>query len=428
MTKDITAIKNKTEISQGYKRGKYGIVPVDWKNFKVSEVFSRVRNPVDVQMDEIYKEIGIRSHGKGIFYKKTVRGQELGNKSVFWIEPNCFIVNIVFAWEMAVAKTTHHEKGLIASHRFPMFKPKSDVLSLDFITYLFKSPLGKHLLNIASPGGAGRNKTLGQKAFGDLDIVIPQNVKEQEKIARVITTWNKAIGLKEKLIEQKEEQKKGLMQKLLTGSVRLPGFEDEWTKVKLADIGKTFNGLSGKSAKDFGKGKPFIPYKTIFDNSKIDLKKVDYVIVEKKEKQNIVQYGDVFFTTSSETANEVAMSSVLLDDEVDEVYLNSFCFGYRLYNFDLLIPEFAEYLFRGNDFRRRTYNLAQGSTRFNISKNEVMQITVRIPSIDEQSAIAKTLTNVDKEISLLNKEVTELNQQKKGLTQLLLTGKVRVKV
>src|SRR5690625_2128186 len=156
--------------------------------------------------------------------------------------------------------------------------------------------------------------------------------KEQQKIASILSTWDKAIELKEKLIEQKKQQKKGLMQKLLTGEVRLPGFESEWKEVNLGEIGQTFNGLSGKSAKDFGDGKPYIPYKTIFDNSRIDLNKLDYVYINEDERQNKVQYGDVFFTTSSETPDEVAMSSVLLD-EVEEVYLNSFCFGFRLNNF-----------------------------------------------------------------------------------------------
>src|SRR5690606_620122 len=139
-------------------------------------------------------------------------------------------------------------------------------------------------------------------------------LREQKKIAAILATWDKAIELKEKLIEQKKEQKKGLMQKLLTGEVRLPGFEGEWKKVRLGNIGKTYNGLSGKSAEDFGEGKPYIPYKTIFDDSKINLQKLDYVKINIGEKQNSAKKGDIFFTTSSETPHEVGMSSVLLDD------------------------------------------------------------------------------------------------------------------
>lgn len=277
------------------------------------------------------------------------------------------------------------------------------------------------------------NKSSGTKMpradwnyISEITFPIPP-IKEQQKIASILSTWDKAIELKEKLIEQKKKQKKGLMQKLLTGEVRLPGFEGEWKKVRLGKIGKTYNGLSGKKAEDFGEGKPYIPYKAIFDNSKIYINKFEYVRIEENEKQNIVKYGDIFFTTSSETPDEVGMSSVLLED-VNEVYLNSFCFGYRLNNFDTLIPEFAQFLFRSDSFRRSTFKLAQGSTRFNISKNEMMKITVLLPSIEEQKAIAEVLSNADREIKLLKKQVNFLKEQKKGLMQLLLTGKVRVKV
>ncbi len=276
-----------------------------------------------------------------------------------------------------------------------------------------------------SAGDGGRGG-LNLKIINNIFIAMPP-LNEQRKISKILSVWDKAIGLKEKLIEQKKEQKKGLMQKLLTGEVRLPGFTGKWKIVTLGQIGKTYNGLSGKSAKDFGEGKPYIPYKTIFDDAKIDPAKVDYVQIEDGENQNSTKYGDIFFTTSSETPDEVAMSSVLLYD-VDEMYLNSFCFGYRLNDFSYLLPEFAQFLFRGNDFRRKTLRLAQGSTRFNISKNEVMKIEVSLPPIEEQESIATVLSNSDNEIKLLHKQVELLKEQKKGLMQLLLTGKFRVQV
>jgi len=103
------------------------MVPNGWKYSTTSEVLMKVSNPVDVDASSYYREIGIRSHGKGIFHKKPILGKEIGNKRVFHIEPGCFVVNIVFAWEQAVAKTTDEELGMIASHRFPMFKPKDDL-------------------------------------------------------------------------------------------------------------------------------------------------------------------------------------------------------------------------------------------------------------------------------------------------------------
>lgn len=144
-----------------------------WKTAPLRDLLQRVRKLVKVEADKEYQEIGIRSHGKGIFYKGKRTGVSLGNKSVFWVEPNCFVVNIVFAWEQAVAKTITAEQGMIASHRFPMYKPKDGVLDLDFLVYYFKSPRGTYLLGLASPGGAGRNKTLGQEEFLNLSIPLP---------------------------------------------------------------------------------------------------------------------------------------------------------------------------------------------------------------------------------------------------------------
>lgn len=304
------------------------------------------------------------------------------------------------------------------------FSINSKIADPRFIKYFTETNFYWYWVNIMSvrSGQPGIN----ENEYAKLPVPFPKLV-EQQKIASILSTWDKAIELKEKLIKQKNEQKKGLMQKLLTGEVRLPGFEGEWREVKLGKIGKTYNGLSGKTAEDFGEGKPYIPYKTIFDDSKINLQKIDYVKINIGEKQNSAKKGDIFFTTSSETPHEVGMSSVLLED-VDEIYLNSFCFGYRLNDFSELLPNFAQHYFRSDDFRKKIYALAQGSTRFNISKNEVMKIAIKIPDLKEQEGISKILSESDKEILLLVNQVRRLKEQKQGLMQLLLTGKVRVKV
>lgn len=186
----------------------------------VSQVVSKIRNGFTPKPDVLYQEIGIRSHAKGIFHKEPVTGKSLGNKSVFWVEPDCFVVNIVFAWEQAVAKTTEAEVGMIASHRFPMYKPKEGVLDLDYLLYFFKSAKGKNLLELASPGGAGRNKTLGQSEFLKLKIPVPP-IEEQKKIVRLLNAADKEIELQKQKIEAIKLQKKGLMQQLLTGKKRL---------------------------------------------------------------------------------------------------------------------------------------------------------------------------------------------------------------
>lgn len=206
-------------------------------------------------------------------------------------------------------------------------------------------------------------------------------------------------------------------------------FSQPWKEVKLGEIGTTYMGLSGKNKDNFGQGSYFIPYMNIYQNNRINPQQLELVDIGEGEKQNIVKYGDIFFTTSSETPKEVGFASVLLFKPEQNIYLNSFCFGYRLNDFQSLLPEYASFLFRSTRARKIMYKLAQGATRFNLSKNELMKEKIYIPSdISEQQAIADVLSTADDEIDLLNKKLILFKEQKKGLMQQLLTGNIRVKV
>ena len=203
-----------------FKQTEIGQIPEEWDVRQIGTVFKQVRKPVSVKKESHYKEIGIRSHGKGIFHKDKIIGEKLGNKRVFWIEPNCLILNIVFAWERAVTVTNHQEKGMIASHRFPMFKPDEGRILLPFIILYFHSLKGMHALGSISPGGAGRNKTLSQKAFLKLPIPVPP-LAEQTRIAEAISKIDNALGVEQQKLDSLNRTKRGLMQDLLTGRVRL---------------------------------------------------------------------------------------------------------------------------------------------------------------------------------------------------------------
>jgi len=185
----------------------------DWHTDQLDWFINRVNEPVDVDHDEKYREIGIRCHGKGIFHKVEKTGSELGGKRVFWVHPRALIINIVFAWERAVAVTSGNEKGFIASHRFPMFIPVEGRSDLDYLLYFFLSPKGEYLLNLASPGGAGRNKTLGQTEFARLKVHLPC-LKEQQKIAQFLQSLDKKIDAVNEQIKQTKLFKKGLLQQM----------------------------------------------------------------------------------------------------------------------------------------------------------------------------------------------------------------------
>lgn len=392
----------------------------EWTEVISSSLFDKVKNPVEVEKDKIYKQIGIRSHGKGIFYKDEVLGEELGNKRVFWIEPNVFIVNIVFAWERAVARTTEKEVGMIVSHRFPMYKPKQQKLNLDYITYFFKTKIGQNLLELASPGGAGRNKTLGQKEFDNLKLKIP-SLEEQTKIANFLSNVDKIIEDQEGKVKDLELYKKGMMQKIFKQEIR---FKDDngqdypkWEEKKLGVLGSTYTGLSGKTKEDFGFGKGrYITYMNVFKNIRTDIRMIDLVDIKENENQNTVLKGDLLFTTSSETPQEVGMVSVC-DNDIKGLYLNSFCFGFRFNELSNVNSYFMASYLRSPEIRMKISILAQGSTRYNLSKTELMKIKLLIPCLAEQTKIDNLLSNIDKIIKEENKKLEDLRQWKKGLLQ-----------
>ena len=171
--------------------------------YTLKDVLQRVSIPVNVEENKLYYQIGIRSHSKGIFHKEAETGKQIGNKRIFWIEPNCMILNIVFAWEQAVAKTSEKEVGMVASHRFPMYKVLNN--SLDYIVDFFKTEKGKQLLQMASPGGAGRNKTLNQDFFLNSKIYLP-SLNEQLKTSNLIDLIEDRIETQSKIINSIESQ------------------------------------------------------------------------------------------------------------------------------------------------------------------------------------------------------------------------------
>lgn len=173
-----------------------------------------------------------------------------------------------------------------------------------------------------------------------------------------------------------------------------------WEQRKLGNCGTTYGGLSGKTKEDFGHGNArFVPYTNVFDNPLTDTKRLETVEID--SSQNKVAYGDTFFTVSSETPDEVGMSSVWLSDQ-DDVYLNSFCFGYRQDStFD---PHYLAYMLRSSSIRSDLTLLAQGISRFNISKNKVMELSVPVPSAAEQKQIGQYFARLDSLITLHQRE------------------------
>ncbi len=193
-----------------------------------------------------------------------------------------------------------------------------------------------------------------------------------------------------------------------------------WRVIRLRDFGYAYSGLSGKRKEDFGTGSFYVPYKNIFTNGFVDTTSLEKVSISRDEVQNKVKYGDILFTISSETPEDVGMSAVMEEELPFELYLNSFCFGFRPTKPHLL-PRFAGYAFRSDYFRKKVVFLAQGSTRYNISKNGVLDIELPIPTFPEQQKIASILTAVDDKLEVITRQIEATQALKQGLIQSLFS-------
>jgi type I restriction enzyme, S subunit len=151
---------------------------------RVGDVVQLERRPVEVDAFETYREIGVRSFGRGIFHKEPVSGTDLGSKRVFHIQSGDLVLSNVFAWEGAIALATEGEAGRIGSHRFMTYVPADEAVDAGYLRYFFLSEPGLQLIGKASPGSAGRNRTLAIDRFEDLVIPLPQ-IEEQ----RALVSW-----------------------------------------------------------------------------------------------------------------------------------------------------------------------------------------------------------------------------------------------
>jgi type I restriction enzyme S subunit len=192
-----------------------------WELRKLRRLIWQVKRPVLVEPESEYQEIGIRSWGKGIFHKDPLRGALLEDKSVFSVEPGDFILNIVFAWEGAVAVVSDRESGMVASHRFPTFRHSHEV-DLDYLLGFLQSEHGRALMEINSPGAAGRNRTIRLGQFLDEEVPFPP-LAEQRDIVRTFRTEEKRLAVLlvevRKVVDRLKEFRTALISAAVTGKI-----------------------------------------------------------------------------------------------------------------------------------------------------------------------------------------------------------------
>ncbi len=262
-------------------------------------------------------------------------------------------------------------------------------------------------------------KRLYNKNILNTKIELPVK-EEQQKIGEFFSKLDRQIELEEQKLEKLEEQKKGYMQQIFSQQLR---FKDEngndypgWKEYVLGETGNTYSGLSSKTKEDFGYGDSyFITYMNVFKNTIAKANMTEKVNIQENEKQNKVNYKDILFTTSSEVPEETGMSSIWLYKE-NNVYLNSFCFGFHV-TCDDIEPIYLTRFLRSEKMRKQITILSQGSTRFNISKKEVMKLKIDVPNLEEQTKIVNFLSEYDSLIENQSSKIELLKERKQGFLQ-----------
>jgi type I restriction enzyme S subunit len=412
------------ELKRGYKQTELGVIPEDW-DIKLLDEISKITRLAGYEYSTMWEEslfgeiIALRGFNIGknrIIDKDFVR---ISNDLSWKLKRSrLFKGDVIYPCVGSIGNAVvieENDKYHIQQNIAKITPNNSFVLSL-FLSHYLMSFYGLNEINKFNGSSSQPNILVG--SLRKYSIILPPK-SEQTAIAQALSDADAYITSLEKLIEKKKAVKQGAMQELLKP-------KDGWHWVKLGDIGKTFGGLSGKSKDDFKDGEyPYIPFMNIMTNPIIDTEFFDFVNLGIGESQNRAQKGDLFFNGSSETPEEVGMCSILLD-EIPNLYLNSFCFGFRLKKELNINGLYLTYFFRSKEGRDLFSAYAQGATRYNLSKSNFNKIEVPIPEPNEQNFIAHTLRNIDSEIELLKEKLKKANYIKQGMMQNLLTGKIRL--
>jgi type I restriction enzyme S subunit len=307
-----------------------------------------------------------------------------------------------------------NKRVLAGLHTFAL-RDKSDATVKGFRTYIFKHPKVATSVKVIATGSKvyGISKT----NLANVKVILPP-LPEQQKIATILSTWDKAIDKLTQLIAAKEQRKKGLMQQLLTGKKRFTGFTDEWREVKLGELAE----IDKNSLKSNTDPKYFFKYISLSDVNKGTI------------YENLTEYN---FSNSPSRAkrivktNSVIMATVrpnlqafaLVKDSKDIIVSTGFAVIDHKEN---LSPYYLiQYLF-SKHITNQLEALIVGTNYPAINSSDVRNLKLKLPDIQEQQKIASVLSAADKEIELLKNELETLRQQKKGLMQVLLTGEKRI--
>ena len=412
------------ELKAGYKQTEVGVIPEDWI---VKPLLTAVRvasGQVDPRNEPFRSMVLVAPDhiegATGRLLNKVSAGDQRAISGKYLFAAGDIVYSKIRPYLRKAILADF--PGLCSADMYPL-KPVTDVSG----GFVFASILA-HQFSIYAESVSVRSgmPKINRGEMAEYSMAFPPTKAEQEAIAEALSDADALIESLDQLIAKKRQIKQGTMQELLTGKRRLPGFGGEWEVKRLGDLGSTYGGLTGKTKADFGEGSShYITFMNVMANVVIDCDIFEPVNVSSTDSQNRATKGDLFFNGSSETPKEVGLCSVLADSVAD-VYLNSFCFGFRFREGAKADGLYFAYYFRSPEGRELLKSLAQGATRYNLSKTALLKITFRLPSLEEQTAIAAILSDMDTELAALESRLAKARQIKQGMMQELLTGRIRL--
>lgn len=391
----------KGQVPQGYKKTKIGIVPSEWEVKKLKEnvliVDGTHQTPKYISNGVPF--VSVENIGNISNTDKYISKEDFEK---FKVKPqkNDILMTRITAGIIGDTEIVKNDCPLAYYVSLSLIRTinKYDVNFLNnFIGgFVFKKELNKRIIHTAFP------KKINLNEIGECKTFIP-SLPEQKKIAEILSTQDKVIELKEKLIKEKQKQKKYLMQNLLTGKIRLKGFKGEWKKVKLGEICDIVKGEQINKSTLSKAGKYYVLNGGITSSG----------------------YTDVWNTYENTISiSEGGNSCGFVNFNREKFWSGGHCYTLQKIKADLIKKEFLYCYLK--HYENDPMNLRVGSGLPNIQKSSLYSFYVIFPSLEEQETIAKILSTQDKEIELLQKQLEQEKQKKKALMQLLLTGIVRV--
>ena len=412
------------EVKPGYVQTEVGVIPKEWEVKRlgdVAEMGSGGTPPSSVPAyydgDIPWASISDMTKGGKVILSTDRNLTRAGfTNSAAQMFP---AGTILYAMYASLGECSIAGISLCSSQAILGIRPKNK-LSGEYLYYFLTSLKSV----VKTLGQQGTQANLNKGMVQDFRLSLPP-LDEQTAIATALSDVDGLLGGLDLLIAKKRDLKQAAMQQLLTGQTRLPGFHGEWDQMTLGELFTFKNGLN-KGKEFFGFGTPIVNYMDVYVNTGIHSSMLEgRVSLTKQEIKNFdVRKGDVLFTRTSETPEEIGMASVILD-EPDETVFSGFVLRGRPKN-DNLCDVFKAYCFRSPAVRNQIISKASYTTRALTNGRILSAVTISVPSVPEQTAIAEVLSDIDAELAGLEQRREKTRALKQAMMQELLTGRTRL--